>query len=443
MAHTQSIEPFDSRLALRLYASLIGLGGVTLAVSAALSPGSTLADVPWPGRAPIQMGGAVMVAAALCGLGLASVDVLTRRRLLTWFLAAHVVVWLVLEMQFLTTPAADSLPLQASWVMLTAAVCVLALLVPSDPRRRRGPLSVVDAPAADQVTSSGALYEQQIRAAAAQEERNRLARDLHDAVKQQIFAIQTSAATAEARFESDRAGAREALAQVRQSAREAMTEMEALLSQLRVAPLGNTGLVEAIRKHGEALAFRTGADVVVEVAPWPHEDALPPGAHDAIFRIVQEALANVGRHARAKQVRVSLDASSQRVEVRVRDDGTGFDQQDGSQGMGLHNMRARAAGIGGSMEVRRAEGGGTLVTLSVPFETDDARRWARRQAMLGAVGFGVTSLLLLMNLYLAGFDRGNAFTAMGLGVLCVSNLRTWLRLRTAAEASATSMEHRS
>ena len=74
---------------------------------------------------------------------------------------------------------------------------------------------MVNAPAPDPIATSGGLYEQQIREAAAQEERNRLARDLHDAVKQQIFAIQTSAATAEARLDADPAGTREALAQVR------------------------------------------------------------------------------------------------------------------------------------------------------------------------------------------------------------------------------------
>ena len=127
--------------------------------------------------------------------------------------------------------------------------------------------------------------------------------------------------------------------------------------------------------------------MVVEVAPWPSEDALPPGAHEAIFRIVQEALANVGRHARAQHVRVSLDATPLRVEVRVQDDGTGFDQSDVSRGMGLHNMRARAAEIGGSIEVSRADGTGTLVTLSVPFETEDARQYDQKQALSLAIVF--------------------------------------------------------
>jgi signal transduction histidine kinase len=78
-------------------------------------------------------------------------------------------------------------------------------------------------------------YEEQIREAARQEERVRLARDLHDAVKQQLFAIQAAAATVEARFDTDAAGARQALEQVRSSSREALTEMEVMLDQLQAA----------------------------------------------------------------------------------------------------------------------------------------------------------------------------------------------------------------
>ena len=90
--------------------------------------------------------------------------------------------------------------------------------------------------------------EEQIRQAARQEERARLARDLHDAVKQQFFVIQTAAATAQARFETDPDGAKTAVDQVRSSAREAMTEMEAMLEQLQAAPLENAGLVSLAEK---------------------------------------------------------------------------------------------------------------------------------------------------------------------------------------------------
>jgi signal transduction histidine kinase len=168
-------------------------------------------------------------------------------------------------------------------------------------------------------------YEQQIRQAAGQEERNRLARDLHDSIKQQIFVIQTAAATVQARFEADRDGARSAIEQVRRSAREAMAEMEAMLDQLRAAPLENNGLVEALKKQCEALEFRSGARVELKLGDLPPNESLAPGAHQAIFRVAQEALANIGRHARPKRVMVQLDAAGGNVRLAIQDDGSGFD----------------------------------------------------------------------------------------------------------------------
>jgi signal transduction histidine kinase len=451
MARIDSVEPVDSRLALRIYAALIGLGGVALAARAMAWGGAPAAD-PSPGRtAVLGMWSAMMLAAALVAAGLSSTDVLTRRRLLPWFIAGHAAVWLMLQAQFLVSVGDVHIARQASWIMLTVIVGLLYLLEPSPGARTRRRLLLSVAGRDATVTSGGfrvrhvdaesAVYEQQIREAAAQEERNRLARDLHDAVKQQIFAIQTSAATAEARMDTDPAGARAALTQVRQSAREAMGEMEALLSQLRVAALGNTGLVEAIRKHCEALAFRTGANVAVEVAPWPNEDALPAGAHQAIFRIVQEALANVGRHARARQVRVALDASTQRIEVRVQDDGTGFDTMQASAGMGLHNMRARAAEIGGTIEVGRAQGGGTLVTLSVPFQTQDEVQYLRRQALGFAAAYGLVIAFNLVNLSRNRLEQASIVLMFLL--LLMGQLRTWWRLRGRSGPVATPVERRS
>jgi signal transduction histidine kinase len=201
-------------------------------------------------------------------------------------------------------------------------------------------------------------YEQQIRLAAGQEERNRLARDLHDSIKQQIFAIHTSAATAQERLDHDPAGAREALDLVRGCAREAITEMEAMLDQLRATPLENAGLIQALKKQCEALSFRTGAKVDFKAGDLPPSESLPPGAQQAIFRIAQEALANVARHARAKNEFVSLDSYRGRadsgpagncLELKVEDDGIGF-QTDSRRGMGTANTQARAEEFEGKFD---------------------------------------------------------------------------------------------
>jgi len=239
-------------------------------------------------------------------------------------------------------------------------------------------------------------YEQQIRLAAAQEERHRLARDLHDSIKQQVFAIHTAAATAEARWRSDEAGVMEAVHQIRAGARDAMTEMDALLDQLRAVPLENQGLIAALRKQADALQLRTGADVSVQIGSLPPSELLAPGAHQAILRAAQEALANVARHARARCVRLSLEATADMLWLNVVDDGAGFDAGGSTTGMGIANMRARAAEHAGQFEITSRPGHGTAVRFGVPYLEMNVADYKRRAIgialVLAAIG-GVTPLL--------------------------------------------------
>src|SRR6185295_13744192 len=148
----------------------------------------------------------------------------------------------------------------------------------------------------------GTKREEQIREVAGQEERNRLAQDLHDSVKQQIYSIHTNLATAQARWDNDAVGARSAIEHARSAARDAMAEMSALLDRLRRDPIESVGLVEALRRQCEALGFQTGATVSTTFGDLPPAACLPSGAMTPVFRIAQEAMANIARHARAKQV---------------------------------------------------------------------------------------------------------------------------------------------
>jgi signal transduction histidine kinase len=206
----------------------------------------------------------------------------------------------------------------------------------------------------------------QIGEAAAQEERNRLARDLHDSIKQQLFSINVGAATAQERWERDPDGARKALADVRRSAREAMVEMQAMLHQLRPEALGTAGLVEALREQCEALGYRTDADVTLELGEPVPDDRMPSGAPEALFRMGQEMLANVARHARARKVRLWLGRQDQDVMLRVVDDGQGFDPAAEASGTGLRNLKERAASLRGKLEVASAPGSGTGLTVRIP-----------------------------------------------------------------------------
>jgi signal transduction histidine kinase len=212
----------------------------------------------------------------------------------------------------------------------------------------------------------GRLYEQ-ISEVAAQEERKRLARDLHDSIKQQVFSISISAAAAHAHLANNPTAAREALLDVKQSAQEAMVEMRALLQQLSPAPLEKSGLIEALREQCEALSYRTGARVQTQFGDLPPDDRLPTGTQAVIFRIAQEALSNIARHARAQHVDLKLYVKDDsHVVLTIHDDGQGFDTTAVSSGMGMGNMRSRAESIQAEFEIVSRPADGTHLTVTIP-----------------------------------------------------------------------------
>lgn len=218
-----------------------------------------------------------------------------------------------------------------------------------------------------QVSKLQGTLHQQLEATTAQEIRNRLARDLHDSIKQQIFSMNVSAAAIEARWENDPDGARLALADVRRGAKEAMAEMNALLQQLRPAPLEKVGLIEALKEQCEALGYRTGAKVTVQIGKLPLDEEWLPGTQEAIFRIAQEALANIARHARAKQVMLLLKpyhhADGKALMLLIGDDGRGFDLKQPSTGMGLSNIQERVNDIGGKLKILSHPDHGTTIRV--------------------------------------------------------------------------------
>lgn len=200
---------------------------------------------------------------------------------------------------------------------------------------------------------------------AVQDERNRLARELHDSIKQQMFGIDISAAAMAARMENGLETVREPLKDIQRSVQEAQVEMDALLQQLRPTSLTITGLVEAIRTQCEVLGYRTNAQVAVEVHNLPTDDLLPLGTTDALFRVVQEALANITRHARAHSVTVRLYKKDDALHVVIHDDGQGFDTSARSAGMGLTNIRERVQILRGSVDIQSRPGDTTL-SLRIP-----------------------------------------------------------------------------
>jgi signal transduction histidine kinase len=265
----------------------------------------------------------------------------------------------------------------------------------------------------------------QARDTAAQQERNRLARELHDSIKQQVFSIHMSAAAVEARWEADPGGAREALGDVRRSAREAMAEMNALLQQLSPAPLEKVGLVQALRDQCEALGYRSGAEVVVEFGELPADDWLPAGAQDSLFRVAQEALSNVARHARAAHVRLYLGqpGGAGPLIMEIGDDGQGFEMEMVRGGMGLQNIRQRVQALEGKFGLDSAPGGGTTLRVTIPlaepvFSDEDAilaPNHMLNKALLAGLGGGLVLIatlfyplyVLLPGRYVAGWPAGS------------------------------------
>jgi signal transduction histidine kinase len=212
---------------------------------------------------------------------------------------------------------------------------------------------------------------QQVITTTAQEERNRLARDLHDSIKQQIFSITMSAAAAKARWEHDLTRVRSILDDIERTAREAQVEMQAMLQQLRPRALENTGLVESLRMQSQALEYRTGASMTVEIGQLPSEEHLPPGLQEVLFRIVQEGFANIARHARASHVWLSLYQQQEFLLLEIGDDGQGFDishipGSSGSGGMGMPNIHERMRAFHGTVQIWSMPDKGTTLQIAIP-----------------------------------------------------------------------------
>ncbi|TDE37294.1 GAF domain-containing sensor histidine kinase [Actinomadura sp. 6K520] len=196
-------------------------------------------------------------------------------------------------------------------------------------------------------------------------ERNRMARELHDAVAQKLFSLRLTARTAATLAERDPARTVRELEQVERLAAEALNELRAVIFELRPADLAD-GLVPSLRKHVEVLDRAHEASVRIAA----DEAVVLPEEHEAVaFRITQEALYNALRHARAQTVEVRLATSDGNAVLEVADDGSGFDASDTAEpqnGLGLASMRDRAYSIGGGLTIDARPGKGTTVRLEVP-----------------------------------------------------------------------------
>jgi signal transduction histidine kinase len=220
------------------------------------------------------------------------------------------------------------------------------------------------------------LLEQVITAQ--EDERKRIARELHDETSQALTSLMVGLRVLEQR--PDLAGTREALADLRALTSKTLDAVHDLALQLRPSVLDDLGLVPATdrlvaefqRSHGIEVAFETN----LRTGP-----RLPAPLETALYRIAQEALTNVVRHARAQSVSVLLEARRGFVTLIVEDDGRGFDvasrlaEAGDDRCLGVFGMRERATLLGGTLTIESTAGRGTTVFVEMPFPREAANDW--------------------------------------------------------------------
>ena len=198
---------------------------------------------------------------------------------------------------------------------------------------------------------------------AQEEERRRIARDLHDEVNQSLTALllRIAAVTEDAPPEL-----RAQLEETKHLADQAMGELLDLARQLRPSALDDHGLVAALTTHVRDLDRRGPARVTFWADSRMGEPS--PDAQVVVYRVAQEALVNAARHSGATRIEVNLEPRDSRVRLEVSDNGSGFAFADEGKGLGLSGMRERALLVGGTLDIDSRPGKGTAVVLEVPAE---------------------------------------------------------------------------
>lgn len=196
------------------------------------------------------------------------------------------------------------------------------------------------------------------------EARNNFARDLHDSVKQQVFATSLQIAAARTLIEQDKEAAESHLARADEMVRLAQKELNVLIHEMRPAALEGKGLPAALSDYAADWSRRSEIPAEVHVRG---EREMPLEIEQALFRVAQEALANVARHSGAGRAEVDLVYDADHLTLRVADDGRGFDPKERSQeGFGLRSMSERLEKLGGRVDVESAPGEGTHVVSVCP-----------------------------------------------------------------------------
>ena len=203
---------------------------------------------------------------------------------------------------------------------------------------------------------------------AAIQERNRLARELHDSVKQQVFAATMQIGAAQALLSSDLAAAEEHLSEAEQLSRLAQDELAALIQELRPETKESDSLAEKLEAYLKDWSRQSDIQAQFQSTG---ERPLPDDIEQALFRVAQEGLSNAARHSKASTVELILTTEASAVTLSLKDDGQGFDTAKRDRGYGLNSMRERVENLNGRWQIDSQPGHGARITASVPLPEDD------------------------------------------------------------------------
>lgn len=197
------------------------------------------------------------------------------------------------------------------------------------------------------------------------EERQRLARDLHDAVSQQLFALTMMSEAALKQIDRQPELAKEQMGDVVKGAQQSLAEMRALLLHLRPVHLSGDSLTTGIKKLVSELEEKNELRFTMAI---PKELDLSDTIEEHVFRMIQEAFSNIIRHANAKEVKLELMKRANELFIYISDDGVGFDTNATGKktSYGLKTMRERCAEIGGNVVIRSKEKAGTHINIRIP-----------------------------------------------------------------------------
>ncbi|WP_028593987.1 sensor histidine kinase [Paenibacillus assamensis] len=220
------------------------------------------------------------------------------------------------------------------------------------------------------LSTNNAQLAEQARITAIIEERQRLARELHDAVSQQLFAISMTATAVKRTLSRDFDRAERQVELIEEMASVAQSEMRALLLHLRPVHLEGKGLVQGVQELVRELQMKVPIEIQCEV---DDDIRLLKGVENHLFRIIQEAMSNTLRHSKAERMEIRIQNREDHVRLMIRDNGVGFEWQDSKQtSYGLRTMQERVHEVGGSIQFITAPSKGTRIEIRVPVVTENS-----------------------------------------------------------------------